>query len=58
MLEELGVPYEIRVMNITKGGQITLSLLALWPNNKPPAIVDDDTEGYTLAVFESAATLT
>lgn len=56
MLEELGIPYETHVINISKGEQFEPEFLAISPNNKIPAIVDD--EVGDLAVFESGAILT
>lgn len=58
MLEELGVPYQVRTINIDKDEQFAASFLAIAPNNKIPAIVDEDTEGGPLPIFESGAILT
>ena len=58
MLEELGLPYEVRAVNIMKGEQLTPEFLAVSPNNKIPAIVDDEAEGGPLSIFESGAILT
>jgi GST-like protein len=52
LLEELGVPYETRAIDIIKGDQFTAEYLAISPNSKIPAIVDRDT-GMTL--MESGA---
>jgi GST-like protein len=52
LLEELGVPYTPRWVNIMKGEQHAPEFLAINPNNKVPAIVDHDA-GVT--VFESGA---
>ena len=41
MLEELGVPYEIHPVHIGKDDQFKPGCLAISPNNKMPAIVDD-----------------
>jgi GST-like protein len=58
MLEELGVPYEVKYVNIGKGEQFTPEFLAMAPNNRMPAIVDPDGPGgKPLSVFESAAIL-
>ena len=54
MLEEIGLPYDIHVVNIEKGEQTAPSFLALNPNNKIPVIVDPDA-GRT--VVESGAIL-
>lgn len=58
-LEEFGLPYEIRPLNIGKGDQFKPEFLAISPNNKMPAIVDHDPPGGgdPIAVFESAAIL-
>jgi GST-like protein len=57
-LEEMGLPYEVRPVNIGKGEQFAPEFLRISPNNKIPAIVDQDAEGGPLAVFESGAILT
>jgi GST-like protein len=57
-LEELGLPYEVKWIDITKGDQLRPEYLAINPNNKIPAIVDrDGPGGKPLAVFESGAVL-
>ncbi len=55
MLEEVGLPYQITRVDIGKGEQFAPDFLAISPNNKIPAIVDED-NGQTL--FESGAILT
>ena len=58
MLEEIGVPYQVQFVDITKGAQFEPSYLAISPNNKMPAIVDQDgPDGNPLAIFESGAIL-
>jgi GSH-dependent disulfide-bond oxidoreductase len=52
MLEELGEPYETHWIDIGKGAQHEPAFLAINPNAKIPALVDDG-----LAVFESGAIL-
>ena len=52
-LEELGLPYTPHWIDITKGDQQKPEYIAINPNSKIPALVDD---GVT--VFESAAVLT
>ncbi len=42
MLEEVGLPYEVRVVDIERGEQRAAAFLALNPNNKIPVIVDPD----------------
>ena len=51
-LEEMGLPYEPMVLDTRKGAQFTPEFLALNPNAKVPAIVDDGT-----TVFDSNAIL-
>jgi GSH-dependent disulfide-bond oxidoreductase len=58
MLEECGLPYEIKPVNIGKGEQFTPEFLAISPNNRMPAIVDPDGPGgRPISVFESGAIL-
>ncbi|HEY9909684.1 MAG TPA: glutathione binding-like protein [Thermosynechococcaceae cyanobacterium] len=54
MLEEVELLYTPHTINITKGDQFTPEFLAINPNGKIPAIVDQETN---LAVFESGAIL-
>ena len=54
MLEEVGLPYNVHKIDITKNEQFTPEYIAINPNSKIPAIVDPDT-GIT--VFESGAIL-
>jgi GST-like protein len=54
MLEEVGLPYNVHKIDITKGEQFTPEFVAINPNSKIPAIADRDT-GIT--VFESGAIL-
>ncbi len=57
-LEELGLPYEIRWVDITRGEQFDPGFLRVNPNGKIPAIVDHDGPGgRPIALFESAAIL-
>jgi GST-like protein len=58
MLEELGVPYELRYVNIGKGDQFDPAFLVIAPNNRMPAIVDPEgPDGSPISVFESGAIL-
>lgn len=58
MLEELGVPYVARMINIGKGDQFKPGFLAISPNNKIPAIVDPEGPGGApISIFESGAIL-
>ena len=57
-LEEMGLPYKVIPVNISKGEQMAPSFLAISPNNKIPAIVDPDgPDGKPISVFESGAIL-
>jgi GST-like protein len=58
MLEEVGLPYTVKAVNIGKDEQFTPEFLRVSPNNKIPAIVDHEAEGGPLAIFESGAILT
>ncbi len=58
MLEECGLAYEIKPVNIGKGDQFKPEFLALSPNNRMPAIVDPDgPSGKPISIFESGAIL-
>ena len=59
MLEECGLPYSLVPVNIGKGEQFTPEFLAISPNNRMPAIVDNAPTGGgdPVAVFESGACL-
>ena len=58
MLEELGVPYEVKYVNIGKGEQFEPSFLKIAPNNRMPAIIDPQGPGgEPLSIFESGAIL-
>jgi GST-like protein len=57
MLEEVGLPYEVKAVNIGKDEQFSPHFLAISPNNKIPAIVDRDAAGGPLSIFESGAIL-
>jgi len=57
-LEEMGLPYEVRPVNIGKGEQFQPAFLAISPNNRMPAIVDPEgPDGEPISVFESGAIL-
>ncbi|KXO74372.1 glutathione binding-like protein [Brucella anthropi] len=58
MLEELGVPYEVKYINIGKGDQFQPDFLKIAPNNRMPAIIDPEGPGgEPISVFESGAIL-
>lgn len=54
MLEECGLEYEVKPINIGAGDQFTPGFLAISPNNRIPAIVDTETG---VSVFEGGAIL-
>jgi GST-like protein len=57
LLEEAGIPYRIKPVNIGRGDQFDAGYLKIAPNNRMPAIVDDDPMGggAPLSIFESGA---
>ena len=58
MLEEVGLDYKVHPINIGKGEQFDGSFLRLSPNNRIPAMVDNDgPEGKSISLFESGAML-
>jgi GST-like protein len=59
MLEECGLPYTLKPVNIGRGEQFSPEFLALSPNNRMPAIVDHAPPGggAPIALFESGAIL-
>ncbi|HWH80182.1 MAG TPA: glutathione S-transferase N-terminal domain-containing protein, partial [Candidatus Binatus sp.] len=56
-LEETGLPYNIKPINIGKGDQFMPEFLQISPNNRIPAIVDHEPVdgGGPLSIFESGA---
>ncbi len=58
-LEEAGLPYKVHPINIGKNEQFAPDFLKISPNNRIPAIVDDEPAdgGEPLSVFESGAIL-
>src|ERR1700704_6513324 len=58
MLEEIGLPYEVYLVDFNKDDQKTPEFLSLNPNGKIPAILDPDGPGgKPLPLFESGAIL-
>jgi GST-like protein len=58
MLEETGLAYRVHPVNIGKGEQFAPAFLAINPNNRIPAIVDQDgPDGKPFKLFESGAIL-
>ena len=45
LLEELGLPYNVKMVNILQGDQLKDDFLKISPNNRIPAIVDPDGPG-------------
>jgi GST-like protein len=60
LLEELGVPYTFKPINIGRGDQLTAAFLKISPNGRMPAIVDDEPMGggEPISIFESGAIMT
>src|SRR3981189_2365435 len=57
-LEEIGLPYEVHLVDFNKDDQKTAEFLSLDPNGKIPAILDPDgPDGKPLGLFESGAIL-
>lgn len=57
-LEEMGLEYQIIPINILENDQFQSDFLAISPNNKIPAIVDQDgPNGRAISIFESGAIL-
>jgi GST-like protein len=57
-LEETGLPYKLHMIDIRNGGQFKPEFVAICPNSKIPAIVDQDGPGgKPIALFESGAIL-
>jgi len=58
MLEEVGLPYEVHPVDLSKGEQFSPAYLVINPNNKIPSIVDSEGPGgKPLTLFESGAIL-
>ena len=60
LLEELGLPYTIKPINIGRGDQLTPAFLKISPNGRMPAIVDHEPMGggEPISIFESGAIMT
>jgi GST-like protein len=57
-LEEMELPYEIRLVNLAEGEQFSEEFTAISPNRRMPAIVDPDGPGgQPVSIFESGAIL-
>ena len=59
MLEECGLPYRVRWIDLGKGEQFAPDFLAVSPNNRIPAIIDHAPAdgGEPIPVFETGAIL-
>ena len=56
--EEMGLAYEVRIVDIGQGEQFGPAFLTISQNNKIPAIADTDGPGSApISVFESGAIL-
>ncbi|SDR40086.1 glutathione S-transferase [Pseudomonas grimontii] len=58
-LEEAGLPYNVHPINISQGDQFKPDFLKIAPNNRIPAIVDQNPSdgGAPISLFESGAIL-
>jgi GST-like protein len=57
-LEEMGLSYTVKPVNIGKGEQFEPAFLKISPNNKIPAIIDSEGPGgQPISIFESGAIL-
>lgn len=57
-LEEMDLPYEVKLVNIGRGEQFAPDFLKIAPNNRMPAIIDPDgPDGAPISIFESGAIL-
>ena len=57
-LEETGLPYTLRLVNIGAGEQFAPEFLKIAPNNRMPAIIDPQgPDGEPISIFESGAIL-
>src|ERR1700682_3798392 len=57
-LEEMGLPYTVKPINIGKGEQFKPEFLKISPNNRLHAIIDNEGRGaQPISIFESGAIL-
>ena len=56
-MEEMGLEWELVLIDILNGDQLTPEFLKLNPNNKTPVIIDDECEDGPLTLWESGAIL-
>ena len=57
MLEETGLPYQVHAVDLTKDEQFEPGFLAISPNNKIPALVDEEAGRDRQPLSESGAIL-
>jgi GST-like protein len=58
LLEETAIPYRVVPVDIGRGDQFEPEFLKISPNNRMPAIVDNDgPDGRPISIFESGAIL-
>ena len=53
MLEEVSLPYTTHKVHIGQNDQFAPAFLKISPNNKIPAIIDNDVDGEPISVFET-----
>jgi GST-like protein len=57
-LEEMGLPYTVHTVDISKNEQFNPDFLKISPNNRIPAIIDPEgPDGRPISIFESGAIL-
>ncbi len=57
-LEEMGLPYDLKPVNIGAGEQFEPAFVKISPNSRMPAIIDPDgPDGEPISIFESGAIL-
>ncbi|WP_102110471.1 glutathione S-transferase N-terminal domain-containing protein [Oceaniglobus roseus] len=57
-LEEMGLPYDVHLVDIGAGDQFRPDFLKISPNNRMPAITDPEgPDGAPISIFESGAIL-
>ena len=54
LLEEAGIPYTIKPINIGRGDQLTPDFLKISPNGRMPAIVDHEPMGGGAPILSSS----
>lgn len=57
LLEELGIPYVVKPVNIFEGEQLTDAYWSINPNRRIPALIDRSDPDRPVRVFESGAIL-